>query len=229
MDPLKKIVELTTTQRLDVALLCDQKRRLVQAAAIGCLDAETAEGLLGILDSLQDEIVKQKLATEAEVFGTVELACHRYLVTGVRTLDDDESLATAALKRIDSDLLEDYLLLRHYRNGALSHWKTPGGVDKFCDLENLQDLLTADELKTLDHGFLVKTLSREEFNAVPDVEYRLRDDDMVGMDGGFYWIAYEKHTQVNVETQLVPWEWFDRLVFQPDLRNLLLHDVVNGA
>lgn len=57
-------VALEVTLELDLELLTKQKLFLVNAGS-----SEEVEGLLGIMDKIQDEIVAQKLATEREVFG----------------------------------------------------------------------------------------------------------------------------------------------------------------
>lgn len=61
-------VRLEVTLDLDLELLMKQKLFLVNSGP-----SDEVEGLLGILDKIQDEIVAQKLATEREVFGSATL------------------------------------------------------------------------------------------------------------------------------------------------------------
>ena len=59
-------IDATTTLRLDLESLQDQKRWLIKNLA-----APQAEGLLGLLDALQDQIHETGQAGEWEVFGNL--------------------------------------------------------------------------------------------------------------------------------------------------------------
>ena len=58
------IIDATTTLRLDLESLQDQKRWLIKN-----IEAPQAEGLLGLLDAIQDQLHETGQAGEWEVFG----------------------------------------------------------------------------------------------------------------------------------------------------------------
>lgn len=60
------IIAATTTLRLDLELLQDQKRWLIKHMA-----TPQADGLLSLIDALQDQIYETGQAGELEVFGNL--------------------------------------------------------------------------------------------------------------------------------------------------------------
>lgn len=66
-----KSISVTLEFKVDLALLRKQKRALInviEGNLISYEQEEAAEGMLNLLDSIQDSILEQGLATEEEVF-----------------------------------------------------------------------------------------------------------------------------------------------------------------
>lgn len=69
--PKSKSVSVTLTMRIDLALLRRQKRHLIGlrfGSVVSRAQDDTVEGVLNLLDFIQDSIVAQKLAPESAVF-----------------------------------------------------------------------------------------------------------------------------------------------------------------
>ncbi len=60
------VIDATTTLRLDLESLQDQKRWLIKHR-----DEPEADGLLGLIDAMQDQIHETGQAGELEVFGNL--------------------------------------------------------------------------------------------------------------------------------------------------------------
>lgn len=69
-DTPQKTVDVNVTLRVDLDLLRRQKRALVglQSSQIGAEKKEAIEGILNLLDFVQDQIVDQGQASEQAVF-----------------------------------------------------------------------------------------------------------------------------------------------------------------
>jgi hypothetical protein len=69
--PKPKSVSVTLTMRIDLSLLRRQKRHLIGlrfGSVVSGAQDDTVEGVLNLLDFIQDSIVAQKLAPESAVF-----------------------------------------------------------------------------------------------------------------------------------------------------------------
>jgi hypothetical protein len=69
--PKPKVVSATLTMRIDLALLRRQKRHLIGlrfGSVVSRAHDDTVEGVLNVLDFIQDTIVAKKLASESAVF-----------------------------------------------------------------------------------------------------------------------------------------------------------------
>jgi hypothetical protein len=66
-----KSVEVTLTLKLDLPLLRRQKRALIgvhEGAQVSLDQEDAAEGMLSLIDFIQDSILEQGLASEDEIF-----------------------------------------------------------------------------------------------------------------------------------------------------------------